>query len=461
VLSTSVDLTDQDQLVVDLLNGHQQWRERIVQELEFGAGGEVRVVSSYQVRFPAALVAAYTKPEHELARMVLPLGTRAKASLLNVGFSGAGGSPVQLLPRETIAVHQADFLLALLAACPNAGPIAAGLPRPLLEAICRFTPHRYQEVRRDLNRRFGPRRDMEALAKYLADGVGLAQQPAPGTVRRWLRRLEPTSAALLGALGERAQADSSAENVLLALPELRRHFVGEDEVEAVLEAYCAAIESATDVNDKPFLGALAEYGRRYEVLVEVDAPLQKSFSVQMSEDRPLNLRRGGRSPQLFASGDARSAHLEARAIDHSVAFSGAPTVTDLRGAPVAGLMDGLRATDETVSLYSSDEARPYYVEVAFRLRNAATARWTTLLLMALNVSAGVAVLVAPHDSLYIERLSLLLVPTTLAAALVLARDQTALAARLQRRPKMWLAFTIVALWAVMLIEVIGFKAPTP
>ena len=84
-----------------------------------------------------------------------------------------------------------------------------------------------------------------------------------------------------------------------------------------------------------------------------------------------------------------------------------------------------------------------------------------MLIACLNVVAAVAVFAVPHDGLYVERLALLVVPTTLAAAVVLAREQTALASQLQRWRRGVLGFTIVALWIAMLIELRDFEEPTP
>jgi hypothetical protein len=51
------------------------------------------------------------------------------------------------------------------------------------------------------------------------------------------------------------------------------------------------------------------------------------------------------------------------------------------------------------------------------------------------------------------------VPTTFAATVVLAREQSALSAQLQQVPRLFLLLTLVALWTVTIVQVLRFTPP--
>jgi hypothetical protein len=70
-------------------------------------------------------------------------------------------------------------------------------------------------------------------------------------------------------------------------------------------------------------------------------------------------------------------------------------------------------------------------------------------LSVLNLAAIAAVLIINLDGDLASRLAVLVIPTTVAATFVLVREQTALATRLQARPRLILAATAVALWLVV------------
>jgi hypothetical protein len=172
----------------------------------------------------------------------------------------------------------------------------------------------------------------------------------------------------------------------------------------------------------------------------------------------------------LALGEARSVHVEARADDHTVHFGTRrrpprwrrPITEDYLGRrrPPLAVFEGWRVTPETIALYTSKEDNVGPADLVMQLRATWLARMTTLSLVGLNLAAAAAVLAAPEDDLYVERLALLIVPTTLAATLLLAREQSALAARIQIRARVVLLATLLVLWMVMLAKVIQFHAST-
>jgi hypothetical protein len=233
-------------------------------------------------------------------------------------------------------------------------------------------------------------------------------------------------------------------------------------ITSLIEGYVAALTAASLAGDGRWLRALATYGRRYEVLADVTAPLKTPFAVRLIEDRPLNLE-GSTSCQTIMLREARSVHVEARVDDHVVEFAPRrnPELLDAEGHAfvISSEFDGWRATADTIALYAHESRRGRPVALRITLRTSPLTRWTTGFLTALDFIAAGLVVVLP-DGDYVARLALLILPTTLAVTVVLAREQSALSARLQARARRWLLGSLAVLWAMMLIAVGGLVGPT-
>jgi hypothetical protein len=452
--SRHADLSTSRALTLDLLNGTRAGRERVVEEFVFGSGVHARVISSYQCLLSGDLFRPHFDGSCcDSAALVLPLTTRPKAVLLDLDLKGPNGADALLVRRAETAECQTEQLLRLLEASPSSETMRPGLTRDLLAAICVFTPGRLREIADNYSYSWPL-----AIAQYLSDGLGLASTPSSHQVGQWLDELREPAAALAGALREPPDRTSSSENVLLALPDMVNAPPDVPAISALVTAFCASIAAAAQPEDEAFLSTLAEYGRRYEVLVALDVPVGERFAVRMAESRPLNRKRT-RVTQRFALGDAASGHMEARVADHSVTF-GALNVRDLAGKAIGlGVLNDARRTKESVSLYGSDEDRPYYVDVDVQLRLAGFIQWGMVLLAFLNFSAALAVFLVPHDGSYIGRLALLVVPTTLTAAVVLSRERTALANELQRWRRFFVGTSILVLWIALFVEVIAYNEP--
>jgi hypothetical protein len=100
-------------------------------------------------------------------------------------------------------------------------------------------------------------------------GVGIELERAD--VARWLRRQQSAGRRLAQSLAESADPTSSSEQVLLALPRLHERISSRDDSDQLLDRYVRAVRSAAVSGDDYFLVALADYGRRWEMIVEVEA----------------------------------------------------------------------------------------------------------------------------------------------------------------------------------------------
>jgi hypothetical protein len=390
---------------------------------------------------------------------LIPLTTRPKRPFLAFGIQGANGGPAHLITRASTAALEAEYLFRLALTSPVRERLVGGIDDRLLEAICVATPDLYRSFYADSSGWTDDGRTLMALERYLHSGLGSAVDLDAPAIRRWARSAQSVGRVLSEHLGEAADATSSSEMVLLSLPRMDPRPMSAAEIDTVVNGYCDAVHAAHDADDDDFLTALAEYGRRVELIVEAEVPVLEPATIKLVEDRRLSLTasRGGWTVHRLSLGDARSFHAEARVSDPTVVIA-EYDVRDLEGEPAAlGPLESARSTDETLSLYSSEAERPYYVDVALRLVARRHLRLGAHLLVVLTLAASAAALVTAHDSDQMGRLALLVVPTTLAATFALIREQTALATRLLAVPRSLLAGSIALLWVIALVQVVTIR----
>jgi hypothetical protein len=456
-----VDLSEQSGFFLDLLDQTRLWRERLVQEIQFASWTHVRLVSSYQIDFPPDLLSRYVNLRRtDKANVLLPLTTREKAPLLNFALSGPGGIPAALTSRASTAALQAQYLELLAQTSSAASTLRSHIAGSLYEAIGAFTPGLFRDT--FLKNAGGDHE--EALQTYLQSGLGTPV--ASADLRRWQVDTAEAAAVLANRLNEPPSPFSCSEELLLALPKIDPLPQSIGEVDAIVRGYLTGVKGADKANDDDYLTALAEYGRRYEMIVEVEVPLLEPSTIKIEEDLPLELSdRSWRSQNwmshTFAFGDARSVHLEARSLDPSVEIAGYE-LRDVEGGDATGWVESVRHARETLIVYSSEPERPYYVSLRLRLRSARHLQVTTTMLAVANLAALVGVLLIENGRSYVDRLAVLVIPTTVAATFVLIREQTALATRLQwRGSRAFLAATTLVLWIVVVVGLIRYDDTAP
>lgn len=444
------------------------WRERVVGELRLGLRNHIRAVSSYQVSFPPELVEEFVDGDEDVrtANVLMPLTAREKRPLLNLGVAGPGGCPATVTARASIAALQTIYLASLAEQSGAADRLTPLVDERLWEAICAFSPSFF--VTNAFSR---AKAEMApALADYLSSGLDFSVSERQ--VRKWRSVTTVVGRSLAAALGEPPDSFSSSEEALLALPNMSPLPTSAAEIDKVIEQFAAAIGTAERYQEDALITALAEYGRRYELIVEVEVPLLEPCRLRVEEDLPLELQRSGMqywARQTVALGDARSAHIEARLDDPNVELpelrdevrDRGVQVKDLGGDDATGWLEAIRVTREAMAVYSSEPNRPRYVEIAFRLRLARHVMAATAVLIALNfVAMGFVWAIGSSEELA-SRLAVLVVPTTIGATFVLVREQTALANRLQAIPRAVLAASVVALWLAVCLQLAVFETEAP
>lgn len=313
-----VDLSETTDFFLALKSDPSSWRERLVAELGLGLRNHVRSTSAFQIEFPPELLRGFVNLKRtRSANVLLPLTMREKRPLLNLGVTGPGGIPATVLARPSIAALQAFYLLSVVDRSSTRMRLLPFVDERLWEAICAFSPSFF------VSNFFDPAEgDLDAaVAAYLSSGLGL--QVDVDRVLGWRNRTEQARQALSRRLNEPPDDLSSAEQVLLALPGMSPLPRGLDEIDGIVDSYAHLIETADERGEHTLVAALAEYGRRYELIVEVEVPLMEPCRVRVDEDLPLELERRRWQYWIthqFPLRDARSAHLEVRLDDANIEF---------------------------------------------------------------------------------------------------------------------------------------------
>jgi hypothetical protein len=446
-----VDLSEDDAFFLRLVGDTWAWRERLVEELVFADATRVRVQSALQVNFPPDLLEEFVDSDMtQSANVLAPITTRPKRPLFNFGLTGPAGAPATLTSRASTSALQANYLTALAEEGMAAGDTTA-IGGDLFEAIGLFTPALFRDYFFDR-----ARKDFDlALSDYLTDGLGFTVPKIQ--VSSWRQLTGPAAAHLVAALQEPADDYSSSEEVLLAVPLMGTPPKSLGEITQIVDRYVGGVSAAHSKGDNAFLGVLAEYGRRYEIIVEVELPLLEPATIKLQEDRPLKVGRNLWVSHRFGLGDARSAHLEARIADPNVEIAGFD-VRDLAGGEQAlGPLESLRHTKESWSIYSSVPDRPFYVDISLRLRVVPQLRWTAVALSVMGIAAAAVALAIPREQSYVETLGILTIPVSVAAAFVLIREDTGLATRVQRMWRGALSLVTVALWTIVIACLIHYS----
>ena len=125
-------------------------------------------------------------------------------------------------------------------------------------------------------------------------------------------------------------------------------------------------------------------------------------------------------------------------------------------------LESTRFTSEAAAAYSSDAARPGLVELRVPLELRREAADPAKLVAGLAVLATLTALLLPGGERMPGGLGVLVLPVTLAAAVLLVRERTPLATRLQSRgPRDLLIVATAALWLVVLARLLAMGVALP
>lgn len=282
---SGVDLTRNTAASTALFDQQEEWRVRAIERLAIESVDRLRVTSRYHCEFSHRLLGL--KPDVETARLLVPLTTRQKRPLLNFRAS-VHGTSTHLASRGRSATVQTSYLVTLARRSSVSEVLEGMISLDLLRAVCAFSP--------DVWRAFleSPRSPSEAMRDYLVGGIGV--DSAIDHVDKWMEQCDRAGSLIADCLGEpRDAVTSSAEMVLLALPQLINPPADEATIENVVCGFLDGVRTmyaAGEYGDElalDFLSVLGEYGRRWEVLLEAEVPLDAPVSFTLEEDRTFTL----------------------------------------------------------------------------------------------------------------------------------------------------------------------------
>jgi hypothetical protein len=445
-VSSTLDLTENAAFFRVLLSDTLAWRQRLVEHFTFGSAEHVRVSSSYQCEFPPELLRPFLRCHDarfpvEAVSALVPITTRPKQAMLGFDCSAPEDQFAPVSRRSDAAALQAGYVRELIATSPAAEVLDGPLSEDLIEAIGAFTPGRYKRIWDDEKDR------RRSIAKYVEQGLKVRLCDA--SLGASLTECDSAAEVLTRVLDERPAPMSSSECVLLALPNMRNPPTSDETIAALVRRYARAIRLADAAGDTAVLQAIADYGRRWELIVEVTVPVGRPWRIRVEEDRPLDWVEG-KPRQVLALGDAQSVHFEVGVTDPTVSLKeGSYRLVDHHDQDVPRwLVEDVRDTKETLSLYTSEPRRePYYATLEFAFTRPSYVQLTAVsLTVLLFVAAALAFFV--DDGALVEKLAVLTVPTTFAAALLFLREQTPLGARLDTGRRRLLGVATVGLWTV-------------
>lgn len=446
-----IDLSEEWSPTYELLDDTQAWRERAVHEILLRDSDHVDATAAYQIRIPLELVRRYAHRAQvgDRVRLLLPFAASPKRLLLNVDLAGAEDNPASLVLKRDSALIQAGYMAHVDGRPLEDQPLGGAL----WVGISDYTPGAWREHYVGPERRARKLRWLgrdrgwraEALASYLNADLELGINARQ--VTRWLGQTEDARIALVDALGEGEDPESSSEWILLAVPFMPIRPHGIAEIDILVAEFCAAVDSMNPRARR----SLAELGRRWHVIMDAEVPVDRPCTVKLSEQRPWQDAPSPYLRQEIEFGDASTTHVEIRALDHGVVLDRL-RVEDFAGQRVdVKVSDDARETADAIALYADANTSPGVVQVGLRARPR-RGYWRPIWWLQLLITmAGTTMLFLPGTYAYlVESLALLTFPLTLAGAVVLSREASSLAERLLRRSRTLLMASIAALWAVAL-----------
>lgn len=445
------------------------WRDRSIQTVILNHAHHVEVVHRYQVHLKSDGL-PFEADVHPLdhVQLLLPLATRWKQPLLNFQLNGPASASASLLTRREISQLQQGLIYYMLEDSPLATQLGDQWGKTLLEAIFSFTPaiysHYLENGGASAKLRGGGR--LAAFDRYLSHLGGLSMTNEQ--LERCLDIHENIRPILSDALAEPPADFSAAEKPLLAVPMMGEDTPGEgQDVVALLEKYLDGIYLADKEGLRGVLAVLAEYGRRWQVIVDTTLQIDRRDSVGTTEHapfisvRPHHASRRVRFHRYDLSHriellDAPSIHAEVQTADHRVDLKGYRVVSPEGRNLGFPFWESVRHTPEFLSLYTSRvyEYEPW-ARLQVRLRPVAHVRWPSrfILLLTLGAVVGGVAATFPSPGRMISIFALLTFPTTFAVALLLLREGSGLSARLQLRMRLVITFLVALLWLTVFIRI--------
>lgn len=439
-----VQLAESSELTTSFLLEPLAWRVRVVEHILVDSAHNCERRRSVQCAPLRQFLADRGFPVGAGARsamVVVNVASVPRGPLMNFDVEGPLG-PAYLLPRHAIAERQAAFLRRLatdasLVVTDGCYALLRGMVGlPLGDALAEYGTRRF------------------SMVSYLRGGLGVAD------LSRYEKQWAELGESCVDLLGDRIDGDEDAIaslNPVMALPEamsllqlpsvdlslevLDRALI--DPFELLTEADHADRAQTEPGAASELLNSLADYAVEYDLMVATRVPLDEPFMLKYSERRDLNLGTwsNGGSQDVVIS-DAASNHVVLEVSDPNIVLQNVRvTATNSDGATHGGFSS--RDTGQAWTFYASDMDRDYRATLHFTARptwRVGIVPYVVTLLLVL-LTAGLW-----HSGTRgLGQLAIVAGPSALAASVLLARDQSTLAAYLRRRTDLLVAGALLAL----------------
>ncbi|WP_457492767.1 hypothetical protein [Streptomyces sp. P5_D11] len=432
--------------------------------------------------------------EIDSATLILPIVDMPRIPLLDLNITVAG-QDVYRIPLDESARIQAKYVsyLAKCANLTNGRPLREDLV-DLLTAIFYFPSNPFEKVWMKYNR-FSLDTGLEWLAKNYIDvqSVYLAEQEFPFRVGRFYSDWKKV-ADKIRTLADNyviSEVTNSAERPLIAIPyffqEMRHrsleryeNFRGEH-ITHLLEELHSLLEAANGVADQrpaanEFISAYFGYGLRWMAFARCTVPLDRPFTITVRQKRAVYFRktRDVCRPMwgnfcktawtTIAFADAETNHVSIRTSDTAVRLKHWPKVRGENDKPLYGSgRYGVDEEESTFELYlrqDSTRGRKKRILIGVSLR--LTKLHSSMLWLAIAITGfGIGLLAwrgvvefrtlttpVRTYGLTAKDAAVILIPSTFAASLLLARDSSTLSARIRRARQAFLTLELFSLLAM-------------
>ncbi|MET9528027.1 hypothetical protein [Streptomyces coeruleorubidus] len=474
-------------VAVELLNSIKEWRSRAVERIDLTSASWADRRRSIQVEpLRGHIKTPKLLPHHKKATLWLPVGNFPKGPLLDFNLEVAGERPLLLRMNKHCNIFaQRIAFLATKADIPISSEI-----EKFLEAIFCFTTASWQELHRE--RRLSPEARQECVLKYLKKypiGGFPDGQLSPGLVRYWDQKIEPirnlvelrmvptidnASANPLLALRGAASISNKESNPLLLDDERKVEQVLDALIDFLIAAYRKAKMNNAEAHK--ILIHYASYGDHWDAIAECTVPVDEPFLIKTAEKRGLHLGEPGEvasshskprgwfqdrsSSQLVVWGDAQSNHVNIRVTDTNVELK----VKRLRALTerhrvVNELPLYYEATPEFIGFYDSGRKRYFRLWIDLPLRSSAVATISRVVILGLIASALIAFGffvfhwfdVGSGTMMSGTDVAVILIPSAIAASLLLIRESSTLSTELNKASSMATAMVLAVLWVCTLV----------
>ncbi|MBP0453481.1 hypothetical protein J5Y04_28635 [Kitasatospora sp. RG8] len=428
-------------------------------------------------------------PEGNSADLLLPLVSFPKDSLFDFQIT-IGDSPVSRIPRDKNGDFQAAYI-AHLARQANLYHLIDGELRDellaFLSCIFSFSSGTWEQFRREYYRPF--RRPILYIKRILRleypvrEYIGRRRGPSYGVAvsdyRDW-RSIADIIAEEIIPRHVLPTRVSAAENPLLAIPKFcRESELPDDKITQLLRKlkdFLQAAQGAAISFDSPahkLVSTYASYGRRWESMARYTIPLDKPFQIIAHEKRAIRFespRSNSRNPYVWlrqqffprahygiSFADAKSNHLQVRIPDPHVqlvarrCYARNDIWQHLSTSMIKGSPDDERKNYEYYSRYDT-KPRAERIWIEIRLRQALTRSAVTWGVTLATLAAFALIInfawgdYNPNARLNGADVVAILLPVTIAASLLLARETSTLGMRVKRAKTALLMVSLAALW---------------